>query len=150
MKKPSDDHEVVIEDLKNQVNDLNNRYLRALADYQNLTKRTSEQVDQIRKYAAEIYIVRMLPILDTLENAFVQLNDPGLALAIKEFQLVLTELGVVRIKTVGEKFNPHEMECIEVTEGEDEVVVSEALSGYKLNGKIIRVARVKVGKKSIS
>jgi molecular chaperone GrpE len=149
MKKQTDiDNEVI--ELKQKNDELNNKYLRALADYQNLSKRTQEQINDIRKYAAEVYIVRLLPILDTLLKTHEQLDDIGLGLALKEFTTLLAEMGVEKIITVGKEFNPEEMECIEVVTGEDNVVMVEALAGYKLNNKVIRVAQVKVGKKSIN
>ena len=123
-----------------------NKYLRALADYQNLEKRSMEEKAEIRKFAAEVVVMRLLPVIDTLSKAKAHLQDPGLDLAIKEFDTALAELGVKKLDVVGKPFNPHEMECIEVVAGEDNIVVEEALPGYKLHEKIIRVAQVKVGK----
>ena len=124
-----------------------NKYLRVLADYQNLEKRKSEEIGQIRRFAGEILLNRLLPVVDTFTRAFVHVKDPGLELAFKELEAFLKDAGVEKIDVVGEPFNPQEMECIEVVPGEDNIVIEESLSGYTLYGKVIRVAQVKVGKK---
>lgn len=123
-----------------------NKYLRVLADYQNLDKRAASEKIEIRRFAAEVVIGRILPALDTLAKAKAHIQDAGLDLAYKELESALAELGVTKIDVVGRQFNPHEMECIEVVEGEDNKVTEELLPGYKLHEKIIRVAQVKVGK----
>lgn len=127
--------------------DWKNKYMRALADYKNLEKRATEEKLEVRKYAAEVVIARILPTLDTLAKAKAHIQDSGLDLAYKELETALTEFGVVRIEVIGKQFNPHEMECIEVAAGKDNEVVEELLPGYRLHDKIIRVAQVKVGKK---
>ncbi|MBI3577473.1 nucleotide exchange factor GrpE [Candidatus Gottesmanbacteria bacterium] len=122
------------------------KYLRALADYQNLERRTHNEKEEVRTFAAEIILTRLLPILDTLKKAKDHLKDAGLDLTLKELEAVFEELGVEKIEVFGKPFNPHEMECVEVVEGGDNQVVEEVLSGYRLRGKVIRVAQVKVGK----
>lgn len=129
-----------------QVEDWKAKYLRALADYQNLDKRAAAEKQEIRKYAAEAVIMRLLPALDTLTKATAHVKDSGLELALKELYAALSELGVEKIDVVGKEFNPHEMECIEVVAGKDNIVVAELLPGYRLHDKILRVAQVKVGK----
>jgi len=124
-----------------------NKYLRALADYQNLEKRTAADKQEVRRYAEEELLVRLLPVVDTFERAQVHLQDKGLALALKELYAVFEEQEVKKIDVIGRQFNPHEMECVEVAEGEDNKVMEELLSGYKLRNKVLRVAQVKVGKR---
>lgn len=133
--------------MKKQSDEWKNKYLRALADYQNLDKRTNEEKTEIRKFAAEVVIIRLLPVMDSLSKAKEHLKDPGLDLAHKEFETVLGELGVTKLDVAGKPFDPHIMECIEVVSGPDNEVVEELLPGYRLHDKILRVAQVKVGKK---
>jgi len=137
MKKQVDDH----------IDEWKNKYLRALADYQNLEKRKGEEIGQVRRFAGEALIVKLLPIVDTFERAQAHVNDPGLGLALKELETFLEEAGVKKMEVVGKPFSPHEMECIEVVDGQDTIVVEELLPGYLLHGKVIRVAHVKVGKR---
>jgi len=137
MKKQVDDH----------IDEWKNKYLRALADYQNLEKRKGEEIGQVRRFAGEALIVKLLPIVDTFERAQAHVKDPGLGLALKELEAFLEEVGIKKMEVVGKPFNPHEMECIEVVDGQDTIVVEELLPGYLLHGKVIRVAHVKVGKR---
>jgi len=129
-----------------QTEDWKSKYLRALADYQNLEKRTQVEKQEIRKYAAEVILTRLLPALDTLTKAAQHVKDTGFELALKELYAVLSEQSVQKLEVVGKPFDPHQMECIEVIAGEDNIVVEELLPGYRLHDKILRVAQVKVGK----
>ena len=130
-----------------QIEDWKAKYLRALADYQNLEKRTQAEKPEIRRFAAGGILMRLLPVLDTLTKASTLVQDTGLELALKELSAVLSEQGVEKIEVVGKPFDPHRMECVEVVAGTDNIVVEETLPGYRLHGKILRVAQVKVGKK---
>lgn len=123
-----------------------NKYLRALADYQNLEKRTRDEIAQVRNFASEVVLARLLPVADTLKKAKDHLKDPGIDLTYKELQAVLEEQGVKKIEVVGRQFDPHEMECVEVVLGKNNEVVEEVLPGYRFRGKIVRVAHVKVGR----
>lgn len=145
MKKQHTDKEKA--ELQKQVDELKNKYLRALADYQNLERRTQEEKDQARLRASEFILQRLLPVVDTFKQASEHIKDTGLDLAFKELAAVLEEQGVTHIETIGKPFNPHEMECVEVVAGEDQTVIVEALPGYKMHGRILRIAQVKVGKK---
>lgn len=122
------------------------KYVRALADYQNLERRAQEEKEATRIFAAEVILSRLLPVVDTFGKAKEHLQDAGLDLAFRELEAVLKEQGVERIETTGRAFNPHEMECIEVVEGKDNEVIEEVVPGYRFRGKVLRVAHVKVGK----
>lgn len=151
MKKTDDStkqkHDEKLEELKQQVEEWKSKYLRALADYQNLEKRSREMADMSRKFAAEVILARLIPVVDTFAKVKVHINDPGFDLAYKELTAVLTEQGVSAMQSLGKPFDPHEMECIEVVAGNDNEVVEELLPGYMFRGKVLRVAQVKVGKK---
>ncbi len=136
-----------LEKAKAETEEWKAKCMRVLADYQNLEKRTQNEKQEIRVYAAEVVIGRLLPALDTLGRAHMHIKDMGLDLALKELHAALSEQGVKKIDVVGKPFNPHEMECIEVVDGPDNEVVEEILPGYRLHDKILRVAQVKVGKK---
>ncbi len=122
------------------------KYLRALADYQNLERRNREEWQEKQIYASVAVISKVLPVLDTIQKAASHLLDPGLDLGTKSFTDVLTELGVVKLKVIGIPFDPATMECIEVADGEDQKVLDELLPGYVYKGILIRPAKVKVGK----
>ncbi len=137
-----------IEELQKQLDEWKQKYLRALADYQNLERRGREEKSEVHTYATEIILTRLLSVLDTFLKAGDHLKDAGLDLAIKQFLMIFVELGVERIDVLGKPFNPHEMECVEVVDGEEGKVIEEVLPGYQFRGKILRVAQVKVGKKT--
>ena len=123
---------------------------RALADYDNLSKRVDRERADLGKIASVGILARLLPVLDNLENAQRHLGDAGLAIGIAEFQKVLSEEGLTEIEPkVGEKFDEQTMEAIEVTAGEGNNNISEVvLPGWKFeDGTVIRHAKVKVSKK---
>ena len=123
------------------------KYLRALADYQNLEKRVAVNRAEEFKLAAKNFILKILPVLDVLENAQKQIKDKGLELAVKLFHEVLKKEQVERIEVVGKKFDPYLMDCVDVAESEKEnEVIEELRAGYRLWDKVIRPAQVKVGK----
>lgn len=143
MKKKIDEQ---ISVLQQQLDELKAKYLRALADYQNLEKRNFNEREELRKYAIQDFVQRLLAIVDTIENAQANLKDQGLALGLKELAVLFTEYGIMKIEAMGKEFNPHEMECIEVVAGEENKILAVTQTGYKMQEKVIRPAKVKVGK----
>ena len=126
------------------------KYLRALADYQNLEKRISETRSHDVKFAARNLIVMLLPAIDDLEKAAILLKNEGLNLAVRKLEEVLKREQVEKIEVLGNKYDPHTMECVEVVEGqEDDKVTEEIRPGYKMFGKVIRATQVKVGRKKL-
>jgi molecular chaperone GrpE len=136
-----------IRELERRCEEAEDKYRRALADYHNLQKRVSEErQDWIRSSNKEL-LLRLLPVLDTLELANKHINDQGLKVSINQFLDTLKAEGVTKIKTVGEEFDPHLMDCVTTEEGEENKVLEELRAGFVLNDKILRPAQVKVGKK---
>jgi molecular chaperone GrpE len=121
------------------------KYLRALADYQNLVKRTEAEKQETRMFATEQFLKKLLPVIDTLELAQHHVQNDGLALALKELYAVLGEYGVEKINEAGMVFDPHTMECVEVVEGEKDHVVQILTSGYRMHDKLLRPSKVQVG-----
>ncbi len=130
---------------------------RAQADFVNYRRRQEEQMAEWSKMFGEGLLHDILPVLDTLEprNYAEQYAEKrgeetikGLKMAREQLMKILTKHGLVEMKSVGEKFNPEYHEAIEQTEspGKEGIVVEEAQKGYFLNGKMIRVAKVKVNK----
>jgi molecular chaperone GrpE len=103
-------------------------------------------IDESRKFAAELILARLIPVVDTFAKVKGHVKDVGFDLAYKELVAVLTEQGITTMEVLGKPFDPHEMECIEVVPGNDNEVVEELLPGYRFRGKVLRVAQVKVGK----
>lgn len=149
-KKQKENKILEIEKLKKEVEDYKNRYLRALADYQNLEKRTVEEKEQLIFQANKNLLLKLLPILDNLENAEVFIKDEGLKMVKNSFYQLLKSEGVEEIDILGKEFDPHLAEAVEVVEGaKDNVVVEVIRKGYRINNKVLRVAQVKVSKGKI-
>lgn len=147
------------DELQKQIDELTLSWKRALADYQNLERRSQEEKVNTRKLAARELIIRLLPTLDSLNDARKHQKDEevrpelveGLELCIQKFEKALKEEGLEEIETDNKNFDPSLMECVEVEEGEEESKVKDTvLTGYRLNGIVIRPAKVKVLKKRIN
>ncbi len=139
-----------VEKLKQKVTDLENQVKRVLADYQNLEKRVASQRQEWAQSASKQLLLRLLPVLDTLEMAGKHSKDQGVLLSIGQFLSILKDEGVEKIETSGKVFDPLVMECVETKIGEDWKVLEETRSGYKLGDIILRPALVVVGKKEIN
>jgi len=119
---------------------------REKADFINYRRREEQQMAEWSKMFGEGLVRDILPVLDTLDASIKNKGDKDGLLAIRQ-QLVkiLGQHGLVEIKSIGEKFNPHYHEALEQVEGKESgAVVEEVLRGYMLNGKVLRVAKVKV------
>ena len=123
------------------------KYKRALADYQNLEKRAVEQRREWIMSSNRELLLRIMPVLDTLLLAKEHSDDQSLKVSAQQFLDILKAEGVVRIETVGQDFDPHIMEAVSTAEGEDGKVVKEVQAGYLLHDKLLRPALVTVGKK---
>ncbi len=135
------------EELQKQVNELTNKWKRALADYQNLEKRINEEKQDFVKFSNSLLITKLLEVLDSLEMAEKHLNDQGLTLAVNQLRTILKNEGVEEIK-IRDKYDPTLMECVELAEGLGKTELVK--KGYYLNNKVLRPCKVKVykGKKN--
>lgn len=145
-KKEENNEEV--EKLKAEVEDYKSKYLRALADYQNFERRVIQDREALSKDAHTKIIAKLLPFLDNIEKAEIFIKDAGLQMVKDQFFQLLKSLGVEEIELVGKKYNPEFAEAIEVVDGaEDDMITEVVRKGYKMNGKVLQVAHVKVSKK---
>jgi len=139
MKHPEKDvRDEKIEQLENQLK-------RALADYQNLERRTEEERREFVKYANKELIVSLLPAFDALFLASKYTEDQGVKLTVQRVLEILKEQGVEKVETENVQFNAEGMEAVEVVEGEDGKVIEEIRPGFTIFGKLVRPAQVKVG-----
>lgn len=144
-----DDTQVRIEELEQQLRSARDRELRAQADYQNLSRRTMEDRNKMARMASQEVIENILQPLDHLLLAKLQLQDKGLDMVWQQFKQVLSDQGLEEIEVMGKKFDEQIMEVIDKVKVEDkkqvEKVVKVTQPGYKLNGEVIRVAKVVIG-----
>ena len=140
-----------LEKTKKEAEDYKNKYLRALADYQNYEKRVSDEKSQIREQVLAQVLLKLLPFLDNLDKAEIFIKDSGLKMVKDSFYKMLSEMGFTEIQILGKEFDPHLAEAVDIVSGEKDNMVKEILRrGYSFNGKILRVAQVKVSKKVIN
>lgn len=133
------------------------KFLRMHAEFENARKRLEKEKLDFLKYANEGLILELLPILDNLEIAEKHIKEAKDFKAVQEgvdmiqvqMQEFLKDVGIERIKTVGEKFDPNLHDPIEVEESkeDDGKVLAELKPGYMFNGKLLRPALVKITKK---
>jgi molecular chaperone GrpE len=141
-------------DLQAEIAELTHALKRERADAINQRRRHEEEIDTLRNRVKAHVIKDLLPIIDNFERALKHVptdlgeNDyvKGVQGVVKQFEKTLSDLGVEKIKTVGEPFDPHLHEAISMDEGEgDKEVVSEELqAGYKVGDDVIRHAMVRV------
>ena len=149
----------ILANLQQQIAELTQALQRERADSLNLRRRSEEEKASMGDYYKAAIVRELLPAVDNLERALMHapkdLKDhdyvKGVQGVIKQFENCFKQLGVQRIKAVGEHFDPHLHEAVhmEDSDGEHEVIAEELQPGYKLGDEVIRHAIVKVkrGKK---
>lgn len=138
-----------INKLKERCAELENNWKRALADYKNLERRVAEEKDEFLQLANMVLLQRLLPVMDNLELLEKHIDDTGLKMVVKEFRQILNDAGVKPIESDGKDFESESMECLEITECEEEKnnkVLETLRKGYQFKNKILRPAQVRVGK----
>lgn len=148
----SEEKEETCEEAKED-EDLNTKYLRLMADFQNYKKRTEKQKSEIHAYANEKIVLKLIEVMDNFERALgadASEGDSfkqGIEMIFKQLSDVLTDAGVKEIEAESTVFDPnfHNAVMMEDTDKVESGMVSEVLQkGYTLNGKVIRPAMVKV------
>jgi molecular chaperone GrpE len=141
MKKP----DPKIKQLEEQVADLNNKWKRALADYDNLIKRIEREKNEFIEFANTGLIIKLIDVLQNLDKAEKHIKDQGLTLAVEHLKKIIKEEGVEEIKVLGNNFDTGLMECVEKVKGKENQVVEVINKGYLMHGRVIKPAQVKVG-----
>ena len=148
MKKETKQLDKKVEKLEEKLQAMTERWKRSAADYANLEKQIDKEKKAMVGFSTAVIIKRLLPVLDSLKEAVKSAQDTGFGLILKQFGDILKEEGVVEIKAAGEEFDPQKHEAVEVIYGgEDGKVVEILRGGYKIRGKVIRPAQVRVVKK---
>lgn len=144
-------------ELQQQYNELNEKYLRLAAEFDNYKKRKDREFTRRVQYANEEFIREVLPVLDDLERAMEASEDDssfeelksGVELVYENFKNILKRRGVEAIDSVGEPFDPDLHDAMMVRESEEhdsEIVLEEFERGYKLGDTVLRHAKVVVSK----
>ncbi len=146
------------DDFEIKYEDLNNKYLRLAADFDNFRKRTIQEKEDLSKYAASEVLKKLTTVLDTFDRASEHLKDiedcktvkDSYDVAYKQLLDVLKKCGLEEIEAMGKVFNPNEHEAITqvpTNEMEPDTIAFVAQKGYKMADRVLRPALVGVAAK---
>jgi molecular chaperone GrpE len=151
-------NEPEIEILRNELGEMKDKFIRKVAEFENYKKRNTKERLELIQTAGKEVITDMLDVLDDCERAEKQLNasednnqiKEGVMLVFNKLKNVLVAKGLRPMETMNQDFDPDKHEAItEIpapTEDLKGKVIDEVQKGYYLNDKIIRYAKVVVGK----
>lgn len=148
--------EKALEEEKAKYAELNDKYLRLFSEFDNFRKRTAKEKLDLTVTASENVIKDILPVLDDFERALQNMEKNGNEADIQGVTLIFNKLkdtlkkkGLEEIEAMGVAFNTDEHEALTMIPASEEEMKGKVLDviqkGYKLNGKVIRFARVVVG-----
>ena len=137
--------------------ELNNKYLRLYADFDNYRKRVNKDKEEIVKFGNESLLYELLPAIDNLElalkHATGEVNSglvQGVEVTLKELRRTLEKFGLSRIAAEGQSFDPsvhHAMSQVERGDMEEKMVAEEFRAGYRYRDKVLRPSLVSVSVK---
>ncbi len=145
------------EKVNNELKEAKDKYLRLFAEFDNFRKRTNKEKLELRKTAAEDTLSALLPVLDDFSRAKKNHDDEasseqfteGVILVFDKFENFMKNQGIEAVDPTGDVFNPDYHEAITEIDGGKDMkgkVIDTIERGYKLNDKIIKFAKVVVGK----
>jgi len=142
----------IIDPKQQELDELNDRYKRVLAEFENYKKRSGKERETLYNSIVSDIIEVFLPVVDNLENALkIETQDveykKGIELILKQFKDILKTKGVEEIPAMGETFDPslHEaVSSIQDPEKSVQEIVQEYRKGYKIGSKVIRHSMVVV------
>ena len=137
-----------VEQLQARIEELEDKNLRMMAEFDNFRKRTNKEKLDLMANAGERIFTEMLPLVDDFERALAVVEDEGVRLIYNKFIAFLDKNDVHAIETEGVDFNTDEHEAVTTfAAGEDKKgkVIDCTQKGYKLGDKVIRFAKVVVG-----
>ena len=137
-----------VETLAAEVEQLNDRYLRATADLDNYRKRSERELERRVRESREALLRDWLEALDSVERALaMQPEDSGLRAVLDQMEAILARHGVQRVGEAGERFDPerHEAVAVQPSDAVPEHTVLEVMrSGFALDDRVLRPAQVVV------
>ena len=154
-KEPKEEKKDPLKEAQEQIGQLKDKYLRSVAEFDNYRKRTLKEKADLILNGGEKTITAILPVMDYFERALAsKSNEPkaikdGMNLIYKKFQKALAGLGVKEIDTKDKDFDTTYMEAVAMVPGMGDKkkgkVIDCVQTGYTLNDKVIRHAKVAVG-----
>lgn len=144
-----------VDKLKNECTELNNKFIRLQAEFQNFKRRTEKEKSNLYKFANERLFLDLLPLMDNMERALASTETgsdgiiEGLKMIKKSLDDIFSKNGLEAIEAIGQAFDPELHHAVMSDDSDDhdsEHVIEEFQKGYKLNEKVIRHSMVKVSK----
>ncbi|MBM4309608.1 MAG: nucleotide exchange factor GrpE [Deltaproteobacteria bacterium] len=146
-----------VQALEQEKNDLSDRLLRAMAEFDNYRKRVTREKEGLVKYGTERIALEILPVVDSFERALEQSRQAteiepvvtGLEMILKQLLSALEKFDIKPLHAVGEPFDPafHEaMAQQDHPDHADNTVIEQVQKGYMLGDKLLRPARVLVSR----
>ena len=140
----------IIDPKQHELDELNDRYKRVLAEFENYKKRSSKERETLYNSILGDVVGAFLPVVDNLENALkAETKDSeykkGIELVLKQFKDILKSKGVEEIAGVGETFDPSQHEAVSSIQDPEkgvQEIVQEYRKGYKIGSKVIRHSMV--------
>jgi molecular chaperone GrpE len=153
----SADQEALQEDIVAELQEMNSKYLRLYAEFENYKKRVVKDKEELIKFGNEGLLYDLLPVMDNLEMALKHATNDvssglvqGVEITLKEMRKTLEKYGLSPIETEGKPFDPavhHAMTQVEQDDVGENMVVEEYRKGYMLKDKVLRASLVAVSKK---
>lgn len=149
------DCEDAISSLKEEIDKINNQYIRLAADFDNYRKRQMQERESLLKYGAEETLKKMIEALDNIDRAKASVENiddvktvkDSYELVFKQIYEVLAKIGLETINTQGVEFDPNFHEAVMQTptsEYPENTIIAELQKGYKLGDKVLRPSLVNV------
>ena len=144
---------LALEKKDEELRELNDKYLRLLAEYDNFKKRTVKEKDAIYTDAFSSALTSLLPVIDNLERGLDAVEDKenvvykGMEMILKQTQEIFEKMGVSQIEAVGKEFDPNLHNAVMHTEDEnfgENIITDEFQKGYMYKEKVLRYSMVKV------
>jgi molecular chaperone GrpE len=151
--EPTEDLNQKIIELEKELNEYKDRLLRKAAEFENYKRRTENDQLNLFKYAAESFIMKLLPVIDDFERSLQYIDSSkdiesikqGILLVYDKFSKLLEDQGVKKIESVGKPFDVHYHEALlqrTVDDQEPHIVLEELESGYMYKDRVIRHSKV--------
>lgn len=143
-----------LESVRREAKDNYDRFVRVSAEFENYKKRASREMSEFKKYANEMMVRALLPVVDNLERAIESSGDDeranscvveGIEMTLKEILKILDHFGIKQVESLGQPFNPEFHEAIlreESDEYPENTVIKELQKGYLMHERLIRPAMV--------
>ena len=147
--------EDAISSLKEEIDKINNQYIRLAADFDNYRKRQMQERESLLKYGAEETLKKMIEALDNIDRAKASVENiddvktvkDSYELVFKQIYDVLSKMGLETIETQGKEFDPNFHEAVMQTptsEHPENTIINELQKGYKMGDKVLRASLVNV------